>query len=102
MADFMGKGEPVTVEIVSVHVLVNIDVFQVTGSEALHLKFPLQCQDGNDVDVELEFDNFFDGDWNDGGRVVGEQKIIGFLAQIIITVDGDFEAAVISAILYLA
>jgi len=25
--------------------------------------FPLQCQDGNDVDVELEFDNFFDGDF---------------------------------------
>ena len=67
MADFMGKGEPVTVEIVRVHVLVNIDVFQVTGSEALHLKFPLQCKNRNDVDVELEFDNFFDGYGNGVG-----------------------------------
>jgi len=53
-----------------------------------HVAYP--TQDGNDVDVELEFDYFFDGYWNSGGRVVSAQKIIGFLVQNIITVDGDF------------
>src|SRR3990172_5941374 len=68
----------------SVHVFVYIDRSYIATDGGIHVKGVVKTRNWNDVHLELELDNLFNGDGHRTGLVIVAQEAVRDFAQLLI------------------